>query len=249
MVSVSQIYDTILALIRKDKRGLAFSPEDYNNALVAVNQRIYRLNYADFEESKLSMDETGSFKKVGYSISLDGNGIGVLPTDYMHLVGEPWYTHITAGRRRIELVTSLEFGSRQMDYLTKATDLYPLCFVGFGATSEDMSLYVTPVTCTPIYIDYLRKVVVPYLDYYINSTTLEVGYLAEGESFSLPLGYVYRDGTAGPTTIVSVTKDFDWHDHDIPQLLNLLLESIGVSLPDELLIQDSTKNLPIIEKA
>jgi hypothetical protein len=255
MILVSEIYDNLLALIRKDKRGLSFSPDDFNAILPALNQRIYRLNYADFEESKLSMDETGSFKVVNYPIALDGNGVGTLPVNYMHLVGDPYYLYTSldgkyvAARRKIELVTSLEFGSRQMDYLTKATDLYPLCFVGYGATSDDMSVYVTPVTATPIYIDYLRKVVVPFLDYYVNDTTLEITYLAQGATVAIGAGYTARNGTTGPANIVSTTLDFDWHEHDVPQIINLLLEAVGINLPDELLVQDSAKNLPLIENA
>ena len=167
MILVSQIYDILLAAIRKDKRGLAFSPDDFNNIVIQVNQRIYRLNYAGFESTKLSMDETGSFKKVKVPIVLDTDGIGVLPFDYFHLVGDPYYWITTTNRRKVELVTSLEFGNRELDYFSKSTSLYPLSFMGFGATSEDMSLYVSPVVDMAgktIYVDYLRKVNTPFLD-------------------------------------------------------------------------------------
>ena len=169
MIYTSQIYDTLLTAIRKDKRGLSFSPDDFNNIIVQVNQRIFRLNYAGFESSKLSMDEMDSFKKVNVPINLDTNGIGILPSDYYHLVGDPYYMHPTFGRRRVDLITSLEHGQREMDYLTKASITYPTTFMAYGATSEDMSLYVTPTTCTPIYIDYLRKVTTPFLDYYVDT--------------------------------------------------------------------------------
>lgn len=249
MISVSQVYDTLLSYTRKDKRGLSFSPDDFNNAVVQVNQRIYRLNYSNFESSKLSIDEMDSFKVVGASIALDANGIGSLPADYFHLVGDPWYTHATAGRRKIDLITSLEHGSREMDYLTKASVLYPTCFMGFGVTSADMSVHVTPVTCTPIYIDYLREVATPLLDYYVNDTTLVITYLTEGQTLALPAGYTTRLGTAGPANITSATVDFEWHEHDLPQVINLLLEAVGISLPDELLVQVSNNDLPIIEKS
>lgn len=251
MILTSQIYDTILAYTRKDKRGLAFSPDDFNNAVIQVNQRIYRLNYANFESSKLSMDEMDSFKVVGYSIALDGNGVGVLPTNYFHLVGDPWYTHATAGRRKIDLITTLEHGSREMDYLTKSSALYPTCFMGYGATSADMSIYVSPATCTPIYIDYLREVSTPFLDYYVNDTTLEITYLAEAPAGNIAIGagYTARNGTVGPANLTSATVNFEWHEHDTPAIINLLLEAIGIALPDEGLVQVSHVDLPIIEKS
>ena len=249
MILVSQIYDTLLAAIRKDKRGLSFSPDDFNNIVVQVNQRIYRLNYSGFESSKLSMDEMDSFKVVNYPIILDGNGIGILPTNYFHLVGDPWYLHTTAGRRKIDLVTSLEFNNREMDYFTKSTLLYPTCFMGYGATSEDMSLYVNPSACSPIYVTYLRKVNTPFLDYYVNPTTLEIIYMDETTTpVAIPDGYVARDGTIGPANVTSLTKNFEFHEHDIPQIENLLAGAVGISLPDEMLVQVAETDEPKIEK-
>jgi len=251
MIPVSEVYDTLLSYVRKDKRGLSFSPDDFNNAVVQVNQRIFRLNYANFEASKLSMDEMDSFKVVSYSIALDGNGIGSLPSNYYHLVGDPWYIHATLGRRKVDLITSLEHGNREMDYLTKASVIYPTCFMGYGATSEDMSVYVNPSTCTPIYIDYLRKVDTPFLDYYMNDTTLEITYLdiAPAGNIAIGAGYTARNGTVGPANLTSTTVNFEWHEHDLPQIVNLLLEAVGISLPDELLVQVSNNDLPIIEKS
>jgi hypothetical protein len=143
----------------------------------------------------------------------------------------------------------LEFGNRELDYYSKSTALYPTCFLAFGATSDDMSVYVSPASCTPIYVDYLRKVAVPYLDYYVNETTLDITYMAQGASVTIPTGCVARDGTVAGAAATSLTQNWEWHDHDIPQIVNLILEVVGVQLPDELLIQDSAKNLPIIEKA
>jgi hypothetical protein len=202
--------------------------------------------------SKLSMLEMDSFKVIGYPatpIALDVNGVGALPANFYTMAGDPYYFHPTAGRRRIDLITSLENNQREMDFLTKGSALYPTCFLAYGATSDDMSVYVTPTTCTPIYVDYLRKVDVPYLDYYVNDTTLAITYMAAGATVAVPLGSTARDGTAGAANVVSITVNWEWHEHDIPQIVNLILEAIGIQLPDELLIGVSAKNLPIIEKA
>lgn len=248
MIHVHEIYDTVLSLVRKDKRGLSFSPDDFNNAVVQVNQRTYRANYRNFESSKLSMDEMDSLKLVNIPIPLDSNGVGILPSNYFHLVGDPYYYHATAGRRRIDLITSLEHGMREMDYLTKASVLYPTCFMGYGATSADMSVYVTPSTCTPIYIDYLREVVTPFLDYYVNDLTMEITYMAEGATVTIPLGCTSRSGVSGIASVASLTKNFEWHEHDVPFIVNCMLEAVGISLPDELLIGVSNNDEPKIEK-
>jgi hypothetical protein len=248
MISVSQVYDTALALVRKDKRGLSFSPDDYNSILRQVNQRIWRITYHNFESSKLSMDELGSLKIVDYAINLDANGVGVLPTNYFHLAGDPWYTHPTEGRRKIDLITTLEHGSRELDFLTKASVTYPTCFMGYSSTAGDMAIYVTPVSCTPIYITYLRQTVDPFLDYYMNDDTFEITYMAEGATVAVPLGCTARNGTAGAANVVSQTIDFEWHPHDEPQILAQLLQSIGISLPDELLVQVGSVNEVKVEK-
>jgi len=254
MISVSNVYDTTLALIRKDRRGLSFSPEDYNSVLRQVNQRVWRITYHNFESSKLSMDELGSLKIVDYQIALNGSGVGALPANYFHLAGDPWYTHPTAGRRKIDLITSLEYGQRELDYLTKASALYPTCYVGYDAVSGDMALYVTPVTCTPIYISYLRQTVDPYLDYYINNTTLEVTYMATAVNVNLPAGCTapaisgIRGETSGPAAVASQTINFDWHPHDEPQVIAQLLQAVGISLPDELILQTGTTNEIKVER-
>jgi hypothetical protein len=249
MILVSQIYDTLLAYCRKDVRGLSFSPDDFNNAIVQVNQRVYRLNYSNFEASKLSMDEMDSFKIVNYAIDLDVNGVAVLPANYFHLAGDPYYIHATYGRRKIDLITSLEHGNREMDYFTKGSVLYPTAYAGYNLTSNDMALYVTPATCTPIYISYLREVSTPFLDYYVNDSTLELTYMAEGATVAMPLGCTSRTGIAGPANITSQTINIEWHEHDLPQVINLLIEAVGISLPDNDLVSISNNDLPIIEKA
>jgi hypothetical protein len=247
MLYVSQIYDTLLTQIRKDKRGLNFSPDDYNNIIISTNQRLYKKNFSDFEASKWSMTEMDSFKIANLKIDLDTNGIGVLPDNYYIIVGDPWYIHPTAGRRRIDLISSLEHDQREMDYLTKASDLYPTAYLAVDSIVNDMALFIDPPICTPVYINYLRSVSTPFLDYYID-TNMNVIYMAQGDTVRIPLGSTYRDGTPGIATIVSQTVDFEWHPHDYPVLVNLLLEAVGVALPDELLMQVSAIDDPKLEK-
>jgi hypothetical protein len=248
MILCSQIYDTLVSIVRKDKRGLSLSIDDFNYTVVQVNQRIYRLNYSNFEASKLSMDEMDSFKVIGHTINLDANGKGILPANYFHLVGDPYYTHTTQGRRKIDLITSLEHGNRQMDYLTQGTVLYPTAFMGAATSAEDMSIHVTPTTCTPIYIDYLREVETPFLDYYTNDTTFEITYMAEGVTVAVPAGSTSRSGLSGAVNVTSLTKNLEWHEHDIPQIINIFLGIMGIQLEGQDLMQISSSYEPIIEK-
>jgi hypothetical protein len=248
MIYVSQIYDMLLALTRKDKRGLAFSPDDFNSIAPQVNQQIYRLTYSKFESTKLSIDEMDPFLISDTPITLDGTGLGALPINYFHLAGNPWYNHPTVGRRKIDLVTTLEFGDREMDYLTQSNALYPLCYMSYDSTSGDMGIHVSPSSCTPIYLSYLRQTVDPFLDYYVDETTLNVTYMAEGASVTIPTGCIARDGTLAGAVAISSTKNWEWHPHDIPSILSQLLQAMGISLPDELLVQVGAANEIKIEK-
>lgn len=248
MVSVTEVYDSLLTLVRKDKRGLSLSPEEYNKIIESVNQQIYKLAYAEFEATKTVIDRLDAFKVVGETIALTG-GIGDLPADYKHLVGNPYYDHDTSGTRQIDLVTSSEHRAREMDYMTKGSLLYPTAFLKEGVSS-DKAIAVTPNTITSIYIDYLRELTVPYLDYYVDDTTLQITYLEEDPAAqSIPSGVTLADGTAGPVAnYVSLTKNFEWTEADRPQIINLCLEAAGVQLPDQVLLEVSNKNEPKYER-
>lgn len=258
MIYAYKIYDTLVSICRKDKRGLSLSIDDFNNLAFQVNERLFKFNYADFEQTKLSMAEMDSFKIVKWPINLDSNGIGTLPDDFYLVVGDPYYylstainEHPIGERRKVELVTSLEFGNREMDYDSRSTSLYPLAFLGYATTSGDMGLYCNPVAdmaSKTIYLDYIRRLATPFLDYYVNDTTFEVTYMAQGATVTVPLGSTSRSGLAGSVAVVSQTQNFEFHPHDVPQLINLFLGLIGLQLSSQDLQQASMAYENIIEK-
>ena len=107
-----------------------------------------------------------------------------------------------------------------------------------------MAVHVSPATCTPIYVSYLRQTQDPFLDYYVDNTTLEVTFMAEGATVSVPSTCTSRSGISGGS-VVSQTKDFEFHPHDVPQIINIFMGLIGVQLNDQPLVQleqiDETK--------
>jgi hypothetical protein len=120
--------------------------------------------------------------------------------------------------------------------------------MGYDASGGDMALHITPVTCTPCYMSYLRQTVDPFLDYYVNNTTLEITYMAEGATVAIPLGCTSRSGVSGMANVVSLTKNFEWHPHDRPAILAQLLQAVGIALPDELLVQVGNANEIKVER-
>jgi hypothetical protein len=182
----------------------------------------------------------GFLKVLDYPLSLTA-GVGILPSNYFRLIGDPYYTapvgenDPSPNRVFIDVVTSKEHTYRQRDYLTQASLSYPTCVIGAQNANKEMQIRVYPSSINTIYLNYVRDTVSPFLDYYVNSVTLQTTYLLEGETKVIAGDNVYRDGTTG--TKVSQTKDFEFDDHELPWILAYFLQILGVALPDDLLAQ------------
>lgn len=238
------VYETILHYLRKDKRGLSLTIDEYNKLSVIVNKRILAAYCSHFEEDIESSSDLGFLKVMGWTISCPG-GIGTLPNatanplnSYYRMIGEPYYTDasVTPSKTRyIDILTSKEHSFRQRDYLTQATTTYPTCIVGTQDSSDNLQIRVSPSTISTIYIDYLRETVTPYLDYKMHDTTYAVVYLTQGETASVVSPYTYRDGTTGAKT--SLTKDWEWSEDDLPLIVVYFLDALGIVIPDTLLLE------------
>lgn len=96
-------------------------------------------------------------------------------------------------------------------------------------------LTVYPSSITTIYLDYLREPNKPFLDYYINNTSLEVTFLAEGATHvNVPSGSTYRDGTAGGASVYvdSLTVNFEWDECLFDEVLAEMQKIAAIQLQD-----------------
>ena len=240
MLYAYQVYETLLDLSRKDLRGLSLTPEEYNNTARLVNEIVFAKYYSEFESTQDNSEALSAFKVLNESIPIAG-GIGSLPAWYYHMVGMPRYTDISGVSRYLDMVSSFEHSKREQDYLTKATLTHPTFRFGIASTTSDMTIYVTPsVGINPIYIDYIRTPDVPFLDYYVSDTTLNYTWLTTGVITAVPLGYTARNGTVGPNNVISQTIDYEWNDEDMPLILNLFLQYLGIQLPSPELYEGGT---------
>lgn len=235
------VYNTLLDYIRKDKRGLSLSIEEFNRLSVIVNRRVLADFCSKFEEGIELSSSVGAFKKLDQSLIIT-SGKATLPTDYYQLIGEPYYTDSGSVIRNLDVVTSLEHSKRERDYLTKSTLKHPTCQIGSEDSSGNLEIRVYPTSgVTPIYIDYIRIPATPYLDYYMDETNLTVTYLTPTDlNFTIPTGYVYRDGTTGIKN--SLTVDWEWGTDELPIIIAHFMTMMGITLPDELLIQAGTSS-------
>jgi hypothetical protein len=243
MIGVSVVYETILSVIRADKRGLTLSEDEYNRIARVVNERVYAKYYSDFEANIDNIDVIGGFKVLGFPIPLAA-GVGSLPTDYYQIIGKPRISGTYTG---LNLVSSLELSERLQDYLTQPTLTHPCFILGGEDISENTEIIVYPATIAEIELDYLRTARTPFLDYYVNDTTLVSTYLGAGTTgVTVPLGSTYRTGAQGAVVVNSATVNWEWSDSDLPLIVAMFCSYIGIQLPDQLLIEvgnvDESKN-------
>ncbi len=253
MIYVKDVFNLLLTRIRKDLRGKSISVDEFNEVIKDVNLSLFEDFYKEFEKNIESSDTLAKFKVFDAQVvvTADTNNlaaVGILPSDYYHIIGKP-RRYATAGTVRIDVVSTYENAEREDDYLTQPTTTHPTCMIGGVDTSsspvEYKKIRVYPYNIgSPIYIDYLKAPQTPFLDYYVSDTLLTYTYLDEGATVSVPLGYTYRDGTAGgaAVSVTSYTRDLDWDDEDMDLIMAKLMQILGIQLPDEILMGAGTLN-------
>ncbi len=259
MIYCSEVYQAVLDIARKDKRGLSLSVEEFNSIAPIVNELLFAKYYADFEDTQEDSEAMSGFKVLNESIAVGAGGIAPLPANYYYMCGMPRYTHTDGNDRYLDMVSSLEHAKREQDYLTKATLENPTFRFGIATTISPMTMYVTPSTgINPVIIDYIRIPDVPFLDYYINDTTYEQTWLTTAV-VAMPLGYtapkVVKSGvtlralTTGAANVTGYTTNFEWSTSDLPMIVALFLQQLGISIPDPTLYEGGTYSENKIDNA
>lgn len=229
------VYDAVLAYLRKDKRGLSLTVDEFNTLSSYINQRVLNTLAKDFEKDIGSSSDLGFLKTVDSLITFS-TGVASLPSDYYRVIGDPYYTDGDSVRRRIDMVTSLESSNREVDYLTQSTVSHPTCVIGDLDDSDVLEIRILPTSIATMYLNYLRLPSTPFLDYYMNDTTYIITYLTVDQSIAIASGDTYRDGTTD-VTVASATVDWEWGTDQLPLIVSYFLSALGVILPDELLVQ------------
>ena len=242
-----KVYKAVLDYIRVDQRGNILNPTEFNRLSEIVSKKVLAHYKKDFETSSDNTSSLGFLKVNGLRIALS-NGVGSLPANYYDIMGDPWYVDTNGKRRRVDHVTSIEDSSREDDYsLTKATTTFPTAVIGGEDATRNLQIRVKPTTITSVYINYLRDTVTPFLDYYVNNTTLAITYMNAGQSYSIPSGSTYSDGTAGAVTKASQSVDWEWDLDSLPLIIVFFLEILGISIPDNLLLEAGLTGKETIE--
>lgn len=234
------VYETLLSTIRKDKRGKSVTVEEFNDIAPLVNEAVFSKYYSQFESTPENTNKMSYFRVFGEPVAI-ALGIGSLPARYYAMSGSPYYTDAGGVVRYLDLVSDAEYAWRQRDYLTQATLSYPVYRLGTASVGASTRIYVTPTTgINPINIDYIRTPNVPCLDYYLNNTTLLYTFMAEGVTVAVPAGSTSMSGIAGAANVASTTVDWEWDESDMPLIISLFLQHIGIQLPSPELYEGGT---------
>lgn len=245
MLYISDVYSLLLDELRADFRGLSIDVDTFNRVIRLISQEIYEQYVEEFEKGQGSSDDLGFLKVHNYEISL-ASGVGTLPSGsapYERLIGKPRILDTDGVTyRKVDMVTTYEQACRDEDYLTQSTVTHPTCTIGGTEGDGNLKIRVYPTIATKVWIDYLKTLTVPFLDYYVNDTTYNVTYLAEtAVAQNIPSGSTYRDGTIGgdAVNVLSQTKNLQWGEGSLALILTKLVNMVAKQLPDELLLQTS----------
>jgi len=235
------MYETILDILRKDKKG-SITIEEFEKLLTFRSQWLFRslLNKADvtktfdkalkpffvFNDFALP---TGGQKKVLFS-SLEETPAHIVSLSYVQgtsTIHTTDFDDVTP----IDIVTMDEWNERLRNFVTKPTSDDPIAFI-----ARD-SIRFAGIGGDAVYIDYYKNPSDPYLDYYVN-TNADYVYMTESSSRALVSGELGRDGeTTG--TLTSATVELEWDDNEKATLVEYVLTDLGVALDSQSIIQSS----------
>jgi hypothetical protein len=115
--------------------------------------------------------------------------------------------------------------------------------VGFAlyTISNVKNITVYPTTITSITITYLARPVTPKLDYYVTTATNVRTYLSQSQTMTADTDTqsfpVATNSPADAATYTSETVELEWGPQDRPSILALIMQKIGVSLPDQMTME------------
>jgi len=92
MILAQTVYDTCLALAKKDQRGNSFSIEEYNNIAALVNMELYNFYLSKYESGMAVTDALLRLKTRNVALTLS-SGQAWLPGSADRLAGNPWIAH------------------------------------------------------------------------------------------------------------------------------------------------------------
>lgn len=255
-MTLQDILDWANVRIAKEQRGGAFSPEQYNTALMFLNVEVFKKEYGlpeqyrpgeplpaiTYEITQKIIDDMRLIKvrmdgSDGPPLMIDQNGVASVPEDYIHRTAIR-YQYILPGRdpemTEVDVVTDGEWASRLGNSITRPTKQNPCC------TFYGKKIQFEPRDLVAVEFVYLRLPVTPVYDYYFKADG-QITYLPPGTSHLLASGEIGSAGQTAGATVVSKTVELEWPPDMHPDIANLIYKTMAGNLRDVFAYQDATQ--------
>lgn len=227
------IYDVANDLIRKEKEGNTFTPEQFNRILLTCSWEKANEEYKKFEESHIITDCLRPLEKSKINTASGPPGSvassTVVLTDYWHFVSAK------ASGVGADVLTTNQLSEQLNNPMLFPESWCPVCH--YSSSGPFMYFSFFPSGGISYEVIYLNPPNEPYFDYYINVND-KIVYLDVGESYTLQSGEEYRDGTTSGT-INSISVELSYPEQDRIDVMYKVLQKMGVALTDELAAQYS----------
>jgi hypothetical protein len=198
------IWTRLNIIIRKDKEGGSFTPDEFEELLRWANIETFKKYYDVFESDQRAKDALRFFL-VKETITLDSNGrydTALLSSTYAHFSSA--IRTFKSLRRPIDLVTDLEYADRVSSSLKAPTDEHPI--VNIYEISGSPTFQFEPLRSVDVDVTYIRRPVDPVFAFTLDAND----------------NIVYDSGNS---------TELEWDDEEKINVIYLILQKIGINLP------------------
>ena len=222
---------------------------------------LFETKFLGYETSKQSTDSLYRFFASALLAPSTSTSVDILDTTAVgDILLDSMYYHFLSARNgsnpatatNFDFITEIEFDKRFSDYLTKPTDDNPVCIERMVNGERRFGFYPPSSASGDVWIYYLKRPKVPVYDYYI-STNKKIVYLPEGA-----LDHVWTTGeidssgnerTTGDPDYATTSIELDWEEQDKIRIIYLILQKVGVSIPDQLPLEYAVQKTQELNQA
>jgi len=247
-MNLGQILRIINYIANKEQSGNTLTQGELNDILPKSNLELFKKKIGLPEEYKVSVPTS----RIAYEVTqrltgdvqpfktlmgdtttplmVDANGYAVIPSDYYYVsyIGYNLVTNTAScgvgiEEEDVDILTDAQWRARLSNSITAPTKKHPIANFGNG------TIRFRPRDLQRVEFAYLRYPTTPYYDYYIDAYD-EYIFLPADSTHTLLEG---QEGSAGQpvgTTVTSLTVELEWDDVCKLEIINFILDDIGINL-------------------
>lgn len=229
-MTICQLIQYVRFLSDKEQRANAFTPEQLNLTLRAVNKEVFNFWLTRFQSENVVPEPLRKFL-VTVSNGTVTSGVYTIPSNFRAIVSTEATVTIGGVLKKLELVSENESSALRV-YPGRNAYERPFCSIHNG------EILIYPTNAANLTWTYLKMPTTPVYDYYIDANYNEVC-LASGATHLLTSGEVGSSGQTAGATVTGTTVELEWDDRIHEEFVNRMLEKLGVNLREPQVVQFS----------